>query len=339
MAKPKPEFKPEIVWRSPDSLTPYFRNAKKHPTEQIDKIASSIAEFKFDQPIVIDGQGVIIKGHGRREAAIRLGIKEVPVIVREDLSEVQAKAARMADNRVAESPWDDEILKLEFADLKLADFEMGLMGFDEIELMGFDLGVGTKGKTDPDEMPDEKAIEDRVKLGDIWGMGAHRLLCGDCKEDGIIGRIIPNNKTPLYTDPPYGMGLNEDFDQMFKGDKTKHQQKGHRFKPIIGDDEKFDPGPLLAFFGGDVFLWGADYFYDRLPPGGSFSCWDKRDDALDRVPGNPSEFIWTRKPRRRMSFRVKWSGHHGMGKDDEKKGFTPHKSRLGCTLKYLIPLG
>lgn len=129
-------FKPEIVWLDPESLTPYANNTKAHPTEQIDKIAASIAEFGWDQPIVVDGQYVILKGHGRREAALRLKLKLVPVVVRADLTEAQKKAARIADNKVAESAWLTDELKLELQSLAEMDFDLTLIGFDEVDLSG-----------------------------------------------------------------------------------------------------------------------------------------------------------------------------------------------------------
>lgn len=127
-------WKPEIVWKNPESLTPYARNAKTHPTDQVDKIAGQIAAVGFTQPIVVDKNGVIIVGHGRREAAIRLGMKEVPVVVADHLDEHQAMAARIADNKVAESPWDQEMLKFDLGSLSLRGFDMQLTGFDLPEL-------------------------------------------------------------------------------------------------------------------------------------------------------------------------------------------------------------
>ena len=123
-----------IVWRDPKELTPYANNAKAHPVSQIDKVAASIAAFKFDQPLVVDAQGVIIKGHARREAALRLGLAKVPVIVRADLSETEAKALRLADNRVAESDWLNQELSLELEALRGHDFDLELTGFDQAEL-------------------------------------------------------------------------------------------------------------------------------------------------------------------------------------------------------------
>lgn len=128
--------KPELVWRDPNSLIPYVKNAKKHSDEQINEIAGLITAFGFDQPIVVDAQGVIIKGHGRREAALRLGLKEVPVIV-STLDEYQAMASRMADNKVAEKgTWDMDLLKFDIGTLALRDFDMKLTSMSEADIKG-----------------------------------------------------------------------------------------------------------------------------------------------------------------------------------------------------------
>jgi len=124
------ELHDRIELVSPDAVIPYANNAKEHPDEQVKKIASSIKNYGWDQPIVVDGDNEIIKGHGRLQAAELLGLSEVPVIRREDLSDAEAKAARIADNKTAESPWNDDLLATE---LELLD------GFDAIEL-GFDDG-------------------------------------------------------------------------------------------------------------------------------------------------------------------------------------------------------
>jgi ParB-like chromosome segregation protein Spo0J len=133
--KTREDFKPEIIWLAPDQLTPYQNNTKQHPTDQIDKIAQQIAYVGFTQPILVDKHRVIIAGHGRREASIRLGLKQVPVIVASHLSEYEVKAARIADNRVAESPWDADLLKFELGTLQAHDFDLNLTGFslDQID--------------------------------------------------------------------------------------------------------------------------------------------------------------------------------------------------------------
>lgn len=125
---------PSVVAWEIEKIVPYENNAKKHPQEQIEKLAKGIKEFGWDQPIVVDGAGVIIKGHGRRLAALHLGLKKVPVIVRADLSAEQVKAARLADNRVSSQDYDNDLIQRELSELNLADFDLSVTGFDEREL-------------------------------------------------------------------------------------------------------------------------------------------------------------------------------------------------------------
>jgi hypothetical protein len=130
-----PEHLTDVELRNPDDLIPYANNAKEHPDEQVNKIASSIKNYGWDQPIVVDDDSEIIKGHGRLQAAKKLDLDEVPVIERTDLSDAEAKAARIADNKTAESAWDDELLEVEVEELN-TEFDMGALelGFDDDEL-------------------------------------------------------------------------------------------------------------------------------------------------------------------------------------------------------------
>lgn len=201
-------FEPRIEWRDPGTLIPYSNNAKTHPREQIDKIAASIAGFGFDQPIVVDSDGVIIKGHGRREASLRLGLDRVPVLVRSDLSVAEIKAARIADNRTAESPWDEELLRLELETLVADDFDVSLTGFDldEIDRLLQDPDEdGGAGLTDDDAVPEvqEEAVS---KPGDLWVLGNHRLLCGDATVLGDVERLMDGRLADMcFTDSPYNV--------------------------------------------------------------------------------------------------------------------------------------
>ena len=117
-----------------DKVIPYVNNTKKHPPEQIDKLASMIAEYGFDVPIVVDSDGVIIKGHGRLQAFKKLNAHTVPVVVRNDLTPAQCKAARIADNKIAESEWDMDLLKIELEELTELDFDLDLTGLSKLEL-------------------------------------------------------------------------------------------------------------------------------------------------------------------------------------------------------------
>ena len=144
----------ELVDR--DELIPYSNNPKEHPDEQVKKIASSIKNYGWDQPIVVDGDGEIIKGHGRLQAAETLGIEEVPVIWREDLSDAEAKAARIADNKTAESPWDEDLLGTELSLLEDEPIDMDTLGFDDGEIDEYldALEVPEFEPTSEEEQPD-----------------------------------------------------------------------------------------------------------------------------------------------------------------------------------------
>ncbi len=221
-------FEPRIEWRDPNTLTPYSNNAKTHPREQIDKIAASIAGFGFDQPIVIDADGVIIKGHGRREASLRLGIDRVPVLVRSDLSVAEIKAARIADNKTAESPWDEELLRLELETLVGDDFDVSLTGFDldEIDRLLQEPEEDSTGLTEDDAVP-EVQEEPVSKPGDLWILGSHRLLCGDATVVADVEGVMDGQLADMcFTDSPY----NVDYANS-PADKLRGKQR-----PILNDN-------------------------------------------------------------------------------------------------------
>lgn len=188
-----------------DHLTPYKLNAKKHPQEQIDGIAESIRRFGFTQPIVIDSKNVIIIGHGRHEAAKKVGLKTVPCVKIEGLSDKEIRALRLIDNRIAETEWDQELLKIEFEDL---DFNFEDFNID------FDADVSTEsteGLTDPDEVP-ETPKEPKTKLGEIYKLGDHRLMCGDSINSSDVQKLMGGGVADMvFTDPPY----NIDYDSRF----------------------------------------------------------------------------------------------------------------------------
>lgn len=204
--------KPEIELRSPDSLTPYTGNPKSHPSKQIDAIASSISEYGFSVPLVVNTEGVVLSGHGRLEAARRLGLDKVPCIVKDDLTPAQQKGFRLADNRVAQSDWLDEALAQELKELEELGFDLEQTGFDsdEIdELLKLNGGEVWGGTGDEDDVPDVEEVEPRCKLGEIWQLGRHKLLCGDSTDILLIKRLVGDDPVDLViTDPPY----NVDYD-------------------------------------------------------------------------------------------------------------------------------
>jgi len=193
----------QVEWWPLDKLIPYARNARICPESAIAKVAGSLAEFGFRQPIVVDEQGVIIAGHTRLLAAQRLGLEKVPVHVATDLSPEQVKAYRLMDNRSSqETSWDLELLPLEIAELEGFEFDLALTGFDPDELTAL-LASPTEGLTDPDEVP-EIPEEPVSKTGDLYLLGEHRLLCGDSTNPENVQRLMHGKRASLMaTDPPY----------------------------------------------------------------------------------------------------------------------------------------
>jgi len=187
-----------------NKLLPYINNPRKNLN--IDKVASSIKEFGFQQPIVVDKEFVIIVGHTRLEAAKKLGLKEVPVQIA-DLDENKAKAYRIADNRLnQDADWDGELLTVELNNLLSQNFNLDSIGFDEDELNDI-LFEEKEGLTDEDEVPEVAGdLEEPItKLGDIWKLGSHRVMCGDSTLVDDFDKLCTEQADMVFTDPPYGM--------------------------------------------------------------------------------------------------------------------------------------
>jgi len=204
-----PEYKTAKV----ASLIPYARNSRTHSDAQVAKIAASIREFGFLNPIIVDGDSGIIAGHGRLMAAHKLGLDEVPTVQAAHLTEAQKRAYVIADNRLAlDAGWDIDMLKVELADLDGMDFDLSLTGFDADELSNF-LAEPTEGLTDADAVPDVPAVPVTVE-GDVWLLGRHRLMCGDSTSIDAVDKLMAGRKADMvFTDPPYGVdykGINND---------------------------------------------------------------------------------------------------------------------------------
>jgi len=193
----------DVVWWPIDKPTPYGRNPRQAPEVAIAKVAASIAEFGFRQPIVVDEEHVVLAGHTRLLAARKLGLEQVPVHVACGLTPSQAKAYRLADNRSAqETSWDFGLLPDELVELDGLDYDLALTGFDAAELAGF-LDGPTEGLTDPDLVP-EVPEEPESRPSDLYILGRHRLLCGDSTSAADVERLMMGKRAALMaTDPPY----------------------------------------------------------------------------------------------------------------------------------------
>lgn len=188
-------------------LRPYACNPRTHSDEQVAQIAASIREFGWTNPVLVDGESGIIAGHGRVLAARKLGMSEVPCIELAHMTEAQRRAYIIADNQLAmNAGWDFDLLKLEIGELNEADFDLGLLGFGDELLESLLAPDGTEGLTDPDDVP-EPPVDPVTKLGDVWVLGRHRIVCGSCTEVETVDKALQGRKADLcLTDPPYGLG-------------------------------------------------------------------------------------------------------------------------------------
>ena len=325
----------QIEKRLLSDLIPYINNSRKHSDDQVAQIAASIKEFGWTNPILVDGDNGIIAGHGRIMAAKKLGMTEVPVIELAHLSKEQRKALIIADNKLAlNSDWDTNLLAIELKDLQDLGFDLNLTGFDGDELANLLKPEQVDGLTDEDSVP-EVLEEPKTKLGDIYKLGNHRLMCGDSTSVDAIDKLMNGDKADVvFTDPPYGMFLNADYSGAKSSlgfFKEKGVKGGKKYDNVIGDHDDFTPeliNTVFASFGycKEIFLWGADYYAELLPNknDGSWVVWDKRlDESADKMYGSTFELCWSKAKHKRMMARVKWAGIFGTEKEFDRKRHHP----------------
>jgi DNA modification methylase len=227
-----------------ERLTPYARNSRTHSDAQVAQLAASIREWGWTTPVLVDENGGIIAGHGRVLAARQLGMVNVPVVVAEGWSEAKRRAYVIADNKLAENAgWDSELLALELGELGELGFDLDLTGFSTEEIAALTPG-GIEGLTDPDEVP-EAPVVPTTKPGDLWLLGAHRVLCGDSTKAEDVGRLMAGAKADLcFTSPPYG----QQRDYTEEG-KAKVADWDGLMRGVFGNLPMADAGQVLVNLG------------------------------------------------------------------------------------------
>lgn len=311
-----------------ERLVPYAKNARTHSDEQVAQIAASIAEFGFNNPVLVDTNAGIIAGHGRVLAARKLGIDQVPVVVLDHLSETQKRAYVLADNRIGENAgWDDEILRTELTDLKDADLDLALLGFDEDEVANLFAEVApevapSENEEAPEEVP-EAPEEPVTRPGDIWLIGPHRLICGDCRDYAVVKRLLDGTRANVViTSPPYASQRAYDPSSGFRPVPPDQYIEWFRnvaanIAAVLADDgsyflnikEHADGGQRNLYVKkltiAHVEQWGWR-FVDEL-------CWRKTDDGVPGGWGNRFKNAW--EPifhfcrHEKIKFRPKAVGH------------------------------
>lgn len=243
----------QIVQVEIEKLIPYARNSRIHSDEQVAQIAASIKEFGWTNPILTDGEKGIIAGHGRVAAARKLGMTTVPVIELNHLSPIQRKALIIADNKLAlNAGWDNELLALEFEELRLKGYDLELTGFDAEEIVALTPVQINEGQGDEDEAPEvpEEAI---TKQGDIYKLGRHRLMCGDSTSQTDMEKLCNGQLVDMWlTDPPYNVAYEGGTGLTIKNDDMSDEQ----FRQFLRD--AYVTADIVMKPGAVFYIWHAD---------------------------------------------------------------------------------
>lgn len=303
-------------------LFPNKKNPRKISKENLKKLKSKIERLGFHNPVKVDEKMNLLGGNQRVKALLEMGAAdlEIPVMIpNRPLTKKEKDEIIITDN-VSDGEWDWDILKDEWNMEELKDWgiEWDLSDDEpeEIEIV-------------EDEVPEE--VSTRCKLGDIWQLGNHRLMCGDSTSVDDVEKLMSGEKADMvFTDPPYGMFLDTDYTGM------EGMAKGNKYKKIIGDNEDFSPDLINTVFTNfgyckEIFLWGADYFAELLPNrnNGSWVVWDKMqngegvNDAYDKMFGSNFELCWSKNKHKRALARVLWKGIFGLSKEDTKTRLHP----------------
>lgn len=292
MTKKMREIAPSKNWPI-EKIIPYENNPRSHPPEQVRLLADLIGKYGPDQNIVVDEKGIILKGHGRLEAAVLAGLKTFPVTQRLGLSEADKRAIRISDNQVALlSGWNQELLRVELTELSHDGFDMNLLGFPDMQLVSFMANV--PGSIDEAKKTPEPPVNPVSKPGDVWLLGKHRIICGDSTKAEDVTKVLAGAKPHLMvTDPPYGVEYDADW--------RNHalRMSGGAIGKVENDD-RADWRAAWELFPGDVaYVWHADRRASEVQQSLEAAQFDIRCQiiwAKDRLVIGRGDYHWQHEP-------------------------------------------
>jgi site-specific DNA-methyltransferase (adenine-specific) len=251
------EMKLKIEYRKVSDLLPYARNARTHSDAQVSQLAASIKEFGFNNPVAVDGDGMILCGHGRVMAAQKLGMTEIPTVCLSHLSDTQKKAYILADNKLAlNAGWDNDMLKVELEDLKFSNFDLDLVGFSTEELDEI-MNQDEEPEVEDDDYTVAVPQEPKAKLGEIYILGKHRLMCGDSTSIQDVEKLMGGGEYQadlLLTDPPYNVDYEGGTDKKLKIKNDNMEDQA--FRQFLIDVYKAADHVMKP--GAPFYIWHAD---------------------------------------------------------------------------------
>lgn len=293
------------------------KNYRKHSDSNKALIKKSITETGLGRSVVIDSENELIAGNGVVSQlpegtpirVIETDGSELVVVKRTDLKTKDEKRKKLAlmDNSASDQvEWDFDNLSADFDLSELPEF--GIEDLPEVAQLDTEITE--------DEVPSDEQVETRVKKGDIWQLGDHRLMCGDSTVITDVEKLMGGEKADMVlSDPPYGMHLDTDFSDCIGSIGRKNSTRGNKYKSVIGDNDDFSPDLITTFFNNfdyvkEMFLFGADYFAELLPNknNGSWLVWDKRKESQADAIGSEFELIWSKNKHKRRMLRFDWFG-------------------------------
>jgi DNA modification methylase len=294
------------------------RIIKDHKFKKLVQSIKDFPEMLEKRPIVVDENMIVLGGNMRLKACVEAGLKEVWIDVA-NWTEEQKQEFIIKDN-VGFGEWDWEILANEWEPDLLDKWGLDLPDMFEEE---------PEAEEDDYQEPDDLKVD--VVRGDLIEIGHHRLLCGDSTSSDDLEKLMNGQKADMvFTDPPYGMSLNTNYQDIHKGAST-----GKNFDKIINDDKEFDPSCIFVLDAKEYFLWGADYYKHFLPKGGSWHIWDKTVGRFNGRIGNEFEMCWSFNSHKREIVSIEWVGYNGISKEDTKKRVHPTQKPIELCIHFI----
>jgi DNA modification methylase len=279
-------------------------NPRSMTEKGFERLKKQIKKLGQHTPLIITEDGTVMSGNMRLKAMLDMGLKDIWVeLIPKDKEKLAIEYALSANDRAGKYE-ADQLANLigNFPDVEWGDFTVDTKDPELVsELMD------KFSEVVEDEVPEVPKVAES-KLGEVYELGRHRLMCGDSTDAGSVALLMNGHKADMvFTDPPYGMNLDADFDAM---SKNSTKVKGNAYSNVIGDEVDFDPRPLMKLFDycKEQLWWGADYYYDKLPPHGSWLIWAKRNENMLDIIGNHFEVCYSMNPRLRRIIYKNWSG-------------------------------
>lgn len=326
--KEEEKLEKRIGWklerRKLSELKPHSKNPRQFTEKGMKDLESSIDSIGFAQPINVNKEGTILSGHARVLKLQEMGYDEVDVYVPDrTLTPKQEEEILVRMNANTAGQFDYDKLANEFELPELKDWGLELPDIEELE---------PQETVGDDEVPEEP-IKPITVRGDLYELGKHRLLCGDSTMIDDVEKLMDGKKADMiFTDPPYGMNLDTNFQEIHKKATT-----GKNHRAVLNDDKPFDPNCIFAIQAKERLIWGADYFADKLPSGGSWYVWDKVCGKFEDRIGNEFELLWSERPHKRLILHHEWVGYNGLNneKEDLKRREHPNQKPLRLLIEVL----